>query len=313
MLSLGIDLGGTNIAVGAVNNQGIIVAKKSAPTNANRKAEMIVDDIVELCSDLSKEIGITLDKYDSIGIAIPGGVDEISGNVIFAPNIPFSGLNISEILSQKFGGKKVGVINDANAALMAELKFGAAVGFKDVVMITIGTGIGGAIAINGKILNGTNGMAGELGHVVIERNGKKCSCGRRGCFEIYASATALTKLTEKEIKKCRKAGENTIMSTASKINAQVAFDAYKQGDSAAQRVIAEYIDALSCGIVSLINIFQPELFVIGGGVSGQKQFLLDLLVPNVAQEQYSRNIERKTKLLTALCGNDAGIIGAAFA
>lgn len=232
MLRLGIDLGGTNIAVGAVNNQGIIVAKKSAPTNANRKAEMIVDDIVELCSDLSKEIG---------------------------------------------------------------------------------TGIGGAIAINGKILNGTNGMAGELGHVVIERNGKKCSCGRHGCFEIYASATALTKLTEKEIKKCRKAGENTIMSTASKINAQVAFDAYKQGDSAAQRVIAEYIDALSCGIVSLINIFQPELFVIGGGVSGQKQFLLDLLVPNVVQEQYSHNIERKTKLLTALCGNDAGIIGAAFA
>lgn len=103
------------------------------------------------------------------------------------------------------------------------------------------------------------------------------------------------------------------MSTASKINAQVTFDAYKQGDSVAQRVIAEYIDALSCGIVSLINIFQPELFVIGGGVSGQKQFLLDLLVPNVAQEQYSRNIERKTNLLTALCGNDAGIIGAAFA
>lgn len=110
MLRLGIDLGGTNIAVGAVNNQGIIVAKKSAPTNANRKAEMIVDDIVELCSDLSKEIGITLDKYDSIGIAIPGGVDEISGNIIFAPNIPFSGLNISEILSQKFGEKKLALL-----------------------------------------------------------------------------------------------------------------------------------------------------------------------------------------------------------
>ena len=205
------------------------------------------------------------------------------------------------------------MINDANAALLAELIVGSAKGMQNAVMITIGTGIGGAIAINGKIVSGSNGAAGELGHIVIQRNGKQCSCGRRGCFEKYASATALIELTKQEISKCSDTGEYTEMSKAQQINARVAFDAYKLGDNAAKRVIDEYIDALTCGIVSLINAFQPDVFVIGGGVSGEKEFLIDLIQPFIDKEDYARDYKKRAEIVTALCGNDAGIIGAAFA
>lgn len=313
MMRIGIDLGGTNIAVGIVDEHGNILYKKSTPTKADRTPDLIVDDIVNLCECICKEQGVELSSVKSIGIAVPGGVNEKTGEIIFTPNIPFSGLNITNILSQRFDDKRVGVINDANAALLAELSAGAGMGVQDVVMITIGTGIGGGISIGGNIISGTNGMAGELGHMVIEKNGQKCSCGRRGCFEAYASATALSNLTRREIEKCQRTGEFTVMANADKINARVPFDAYKQGDVAAKRIIDEYIESLACGIISLINIFQPDLFIIGGGVSGQKQFLVDMLMPYIENEQYSRSIEKRTKLTTATCGNDAGIIGAAFA
>lgn len=313
MLRLGIDLGGTNIAVGAVDAAGVIVAKKSAPTLAKREHGLIIDDIVALCLDVCKEAGCDMEAIASVGIAVPGGVDEKSGEIIFTPNIPFSGLNIAEILSKRFDGKRVGVVNDANAALLAEIKCGAAVGYENAVMITIGTGIGGAIAINGRILSGINGMAGELGHIVIKRGGKPCSCGRQGCFETYASATALVNLTKQEIESCKKTGEYTLMADTVEINARVAFDAYKQGDAAAKRVLDEYIDALSGGIISLINIFQPDVLLIGGGVSGEKQFLIDLLAPYIDKEDYARGVTKRTRIATALCGNGAGIIGAAFA
>ena len=312
-MRLGIDLGGTNIAVGLVNEHGRVIYKKSTPTLADRSAEQIINDIVNLCNVVCSECQASLNCLDSIGIAVPGGVEVATGTVVFTPNIPFSGINIADILSKKLCYNRVGVINDANAALLAEMKTGSAVNCRDIVMITIGTGIGGAIAIDGKIVNGINGMAGEIGHLVIQKNGKECSCGRRGCFETYASATALMNLTRQEIDNCRTNGEYTVMSEATELNARIAFDAYKQGDNAAKRVIHEYIDALSCGIVSLINIFQPDLFVIGGGVSGEKEFLINLINPYFITEQYSRAADKKTILTTAQCGNDAGIIGAAFA
>ena len=312
MFRIGIDLGGTNIAAGVVDEGGSILCKESVPTNAQREPDEIIDDIVRLCLSVCQSGNIDLDSIEAIGIAVPGGVDEKSGRIIFTPNIPFSGINISEELSKRLQNIRVGVINDANAALLAELTVGAAKGMQNAVMITIGTGIGGGIAVNGKLVGGVNGAAAELGHIVIERNGKKCACGRRGCFERYASATALAELTQQEVDRCAQNGEYTVMQEAQKIGARVPFEAYKRGDEAAKRVIAEYIDALSCGVISLINIFQPDIFVIGGGVSGEKQLLIDLLQPSVDREEYARGYEKRTALVTALCGNDAGIIGAAF-
>ena len=313
MFRIGIDLGGTNIAAGIVDEYGNLLCKTSTPTNANRNANEIINDIIALCYKVCDINCISTENIISIGIAVPGGVDEKTGQIIFTPNIPFSGINIADALSKEFDNVEIGVINDANAALLAELRVGSAKGKENAVMITIGTGIGGAIAVNGKIISGTNGAAGELGHIVIQRNGKECSCGRRGCFEKYASASALVELTKQEILSCQNKGELTLMAQVSEINARVAFDSFKKGDPAAKRVIAEYVDALSCGIVSLINIFQPDIFIIGGGVSGEKQFLIDMLQPIVDKEDYARGYEKRTEIVTALCGNDAGIVGAAFA
>ncbi|MBQ4556735.1 MAG: ROK family protein [Clostridia bacterium] len=313
MRKIGIDLGGTNIAAGIVDENGTIIFKKSVPTGASRPKEQIIDDIATLCRELTSEANIPFSDIESVGIAVPGGVDEKSGEILFTPNIPFSGINICKILSEKLNGKRVGIANDANAATLAEVFCGAAKGADNAVMITLGTGVGGGIVIDKKIYSGSNGLAAEIGHFVIQVGGEKCGCGRRGCFEAYGSATALIRMTKDELNTCFMSGEPTLMAESSKISARTAFDAYKQGDAAAARVIDKYITYLANGISSLINIFQPDVFIIGGGVSGEKQFLIDLLQPKVDEEDFARKANKRTRLCTAVCGNDAGIIGAAFA
>ena len=147
---------------------------------------------------------------------------------------------------------------------------------------------------------------------MIQKDGVPCGCGRRGCFEAYASATALIRMTKEELDRCFVSGEGTLMAESRKLNARVAFDAYRAGDAAAKRVIEKYIGYLASGIASLINIFQPEVFIIGGGVSNEKQFLLDLLTPLVDAEDFAKGAKKRTRIVTATCGNDAGIIGAAM-
>ena len=312
MRKIGIDLGGTNIAAGIVDESGVILCKDSVPTGASRPKEEIIDDIAALCRTLTAKMELTLSEIDSVGIAVPGGVDEKSGEILFTPNIPFSGLNICEILSEKLDGIRVRVANDANAATLAEVFAGAAKGADNAVMITLGTGVGGGIVIDKKIYSGSNGLAAEIGHFVLQMGGEKCGCGRRGCFEAYASATALIRMTKEELNTCFMSGEATLMAEAKEVSARTAFDAFRTGDKAAARVIARYTDALASGIASLINIFQPDVFIIGGGVSNEKQFLIDLLQPKVDAEDFARDAKKRTRLCTATCGNDAGIIGAAL-
>lgn len=313
MLRIGIDLGGTNIAAGIVDESGNILLKRSVPTMASRKKEEIIEDIAALCRSLADNYGISFDEIGAIGIAVPGGVDEKSGEILFTPNIPFSNLNICEILSKKLDGKQIGLANDANAATLAEVMCGAAKGADNAVMITLGTGVGGGIVIDKKIYSGSNGLAAEIGHFVISAGGEKCGCGRRGCFEAYASATALIRMTKDELGECFMSGEGTLMAESSKISARTSFDAFKKGDKAAARVIEKYTDYLASGIISLINIFQPDVFIIGGGISGEGKFLTDLLQPKIDKEDFARNAKKRTTICTASCGNDAGIIGAAFA
>ncbi len=312
MQRIGIDLGGTNIAAGIVDENGVILYKDSVPTGASREKEVIIEDIAALCRSLAASAGITLAEIASVGIAVPGGVDEKSGEILFTPNIPFSGINICKVLSEKLDGICVRVTNDANAATLAEVLAGAAKGADNAVMITLGTGVGGGIVIDKKIYSGSNGLAAELGHFVLQMGGEKCGCGRRGCFEAYASATALIRMTKEELNTCFMTGEATLMSESSKISARTAFDAFRAGDKAAARVIERYTNALANGIVSLINIFQPDVFIIGGGVSGEKQFLIDLLQPKVDAEDFAHGTKKRARLCTATCGNDAGIIGAAL-
>lgn len=313
MLKIGIDLGGTNIAAGIVDENGTIRYKRSVPTGAGRPSDAIIEDIAANCRALCAENGIDFTKIASVGIAVPGGVDEESGEILFTPNIPFTGINIAKVLSEKLDGKRVGVCNDANAATIAEVLAGAAKGANNAVMITLGTGVGGGIVIDKKIYSGSNGLAGELGHFVIQMGGEKCGCGRRGCFEAYASGTALIRMTKEELNTCFMTGEATLMAESGRVSARTAFDAFKEGDAAAARVIERYTDALASGIISLINIFQPDVFIIGGGISGEGQFLVDLLQPKVDAEEFSRDAKKRARLCTATCGNDAGIIGAALA
>ncbi len=312
MLRIGIDLGGTNIAAGIVNENGEILFKASVPTGASRPKEEIIDDIALLCKNLCKDSDVEFASIESVGMAVPGGVDEKNGVIILTPNIPFSGLPICTILSEKLENKRVTLANDANAATLAEVLAGAAKGADNAVMITLGTGVGGGIVIDKKIYSGSNGLAGEIGHFVIQMGGEKCGCGRRGCFEAYASATALIRMTKDELNTCFMSGEATLMAESSRITARTAFDAFKNGDAAAARVIEKYTDALANGIVSMINVFQPDVFIIGGGVSGEKQFLIDLLQPKIDAEDFARDAKKRTRVCTATCGNDAGIIGAAL-
>ena len=312
MYYIGIDLGGTNIAAGITDTEGNILYKGSLPTGASRGRDAIIDDIAALCRMLCRDAKISFDEIGRIGIAVPGGVDAAAGEILFTPNIPLSGINICEILSEKLDGKPVLLANDANAAALAEARVGAARGAKNAVMITLGTGVGGGIVADGKIYTGFNGLAAELGHFVTQKDGVPCGCGRRGCFEAYASATALIRMTKEELDRCFVSGEGTLMAESRKLNARVAFDAYRAGDAAAKRVIEKYIGYLASGIASLINIFQPEVFIIGGGVSNEKQFLLDLLTPLVDAEDFAKGAKKRTRIVTATCGNDAGIIGAAM-
>ena len=315
MYRIGIDLGGTNIAAGIVNEEFKIIAKDSVPTNADRPGEAIVTDIANLCKKLCSDNGIALEEIASLGIASPGIVDDESGEAIYANNLPFDHFPILPLLREQLPIPEFHIENDANAAAWGEAIAGAAKGSKSSVMITLGTGVGGGIIDGGKVFKGFNSAAGELGHIVIAVDGRPCSCGRCGCWEAYSSATGLINMTKDKLAECEKAGKATVMTeiaaAAGKVNGRTAFDGMRRGDEAACEVVDEYIKYLASGLASMINIFQPEVVSIGGGISNEGQFLLDLLVPKVYSQIYGKGVVPTPDIRIATLRNDAGIIGAA--
>lgn len=312
MYRIGVDLGGTNIAVGLVNEEKKIVVKKSLPTGAERPAEEIVKDIAVLCKDVCTEQKISLNEVACIGIASPGVANSQTGVVEYANNLPFFKFPIAELLGKQLNFHNIKIANDANAAAWGEAVAGAAQGTKNSVMITLGTGVGGGIIINDEIYCGFNGAGGELGHVVIEVDGAPCSCGRRGCWEAYSSATALIRMTKEKIEECRATGRKTIMTDAPKVSGRTACDAMRAGDEAGKEVYDRYVKYLASGLTTMINIFQPEVISLGGGVSNEGQSLIDALLPIIRKEQYGGGIVPLTEIRIAQLGNDAGIIGAAM-
>ncbi len=317
MYTIGIDLGGTNIAVGIVNRENRIVCKGTTPTFAHRKNEEIVSDMASLSHRLIKRAGLSLSDISSVGVAAPGTVLPKLGVVERAENLGFDFFPLLDTLRQSLPIGRMYLENDANAAAFAEAMCGAARGSAVSVMITLGTGLGGGIVINNKIYTGFNGGAGELGHHVIRYGGRPCGCGRRGCWETYCSATGLIKSTKEMLESCQKNGQRTALEACAerygRVNARVAFDAMKLGDPYAKQAIDEYKDLLAEGLVDLINIFQPEVISIGGGICNEKENLLsdDLLI-KIDRAQFSRNSSKKAVIRLAELGNDAGIIGAAL-
>ncbi len=317
MYRIGIDLGGTNIAVGLVNEEDFkIVDQDSTPTLASRPAEALVDDMAMLCQRLCERNGLTSADIASVGIAAPGIVDDESGRIIYANNLSnVNNFPILSLLKERFPVPAMHIENDANAAAWGEAIAGAAKGSKSSVMITLGTGVGGGIIDGGKVSKGFNSAAGELGHIVIEVDGRPCTCGRRGCWEAYSSATGLINTTREKLAECEREGRKTVMTEMvakkGRVTGRTAFDGMRAGDAAATEVVQEYIKYLASGLASMINIFQPEVLSIGGGISNEGQFLLDLVTPLVRKQVYGADFVPQTDLRIAQIKNDAGIIGAA--
>ena len=257
-----------------------------------------------------------LEEIEAIGIASPGVANHTDGIIAYSCNLPFRQFPICAELSKRLGMDNIHVENDANAAAWGEAVAGAAKGAKDSVMITLGTGVGGGVIIDGKVFSGFNYAGTELGHVVIEVGGRPCGCGRRGCWEAYSSATGLINMTKEKLAECEKEGRATLMTDIvakyGKVSGRTAFDGLRAGDAAAKEVVDMYVTYLASGLASMINIFQPEVLSIGGGISGEGQFLLDLVTPIVTNEMYGGDFIKPTKIVIAELGNDAGIVGAAF-
>ena len=312
MYYIGIDLGGTNIAVGIVDENYKIVKKGSTPTLANRDPEEIIKDMGALCMRLLNELNIDVSEVAHAGIASPGSIDPENGLVVYSNNIPFSNFPIIAILKKYLPVEKIYIENDANAAALGEAMGGVAAGAEIAVMITLGTGLGGGVIINGKVHSGFNYAGAELGHTVIEQDGVQCSCGRKGCWEAYSSATALVRMTKEKMLE----DKSTVMwemvgNELEKASARTAFAAMKQGDRAGKEVVDKYISYLACGISNIINIYHPQVLCIGGGVCNERDYLLKPLIKLIDESGCNSNTEYKTKVCIAELGNDAGIVGAA--
>lgn len=313
MYYLGIDLGGTNIVAGVVDEDYKIVAKESCKTNLPRPTDAICDDMAAVTLKALEKAGITLDDISFVGIGAPGAVNSETGVIEFSPNFDAHNWEIAKMMEERLN-KKVKVENDANAAAFGEYLAGAAKNTKNAVAITLGTGVGGGIIIDGKIYSGSNFAGAELGHIVIEHNGRQCGCGRKGCWEAYASATGLINMTKEAIENPENKDSylyKSVDGDVSKVSGITAFDAKRHDCPVGKAVVDTYISYLACGIVNVINIFQPDVLCIGGGISNQGDNLLKPLMKLVEAERFTKHNAKQTKVCTALLGNDAGIIGAA--
>lgn len=311
-MRIGVDIGGTNLVAGLVDDNFNLVDKVDTPANATRPDSELVADIIMLCKKVMEKNGLAEKDIKSIGIGIPGCHNPDTGVILYCANINFHNTPIVEMI-QKEINVPVYLGNDADCAALGEAYAGATKNVDDSIMITIGTGIGGGIIINKKIYNGFNHCGGELGHIVIVAGGEQCGCGRNGCWEAYGSATALVRQAREAIKtNCESQLAKSVDGDLEKVNAKVVFDVMHAGCPVAKAVIEKYIEYFSIGITNIINIFQPEMLVIGGGVSKQGKILTDMIMKHVSAERYGENNGLpKTELCTALLGNDAGIIGAA--
>lgn len=314
MYRLGIDLGGTNIVAGVVDKKYKIVAKASCKTAVPRPESEICDSMAEVAKKAVEKAKLTMDDIESVGIGVPGAVNPKTGIIEYSANLFFHNWEVVQMMEERLG-KKVHIENDANAAALGEYLAGSAKGARNAVAITLGTGVGGGIIIDGKIYSGSNFAGAELGHMVIVKDGKECACGRRGCWETYASATGLINLTKQKILSEKLEFSYMLKlcdGDINKVNGRTAFDAMRDGDPTATAVVEEYISYLSCGLVNIINIFQPDVLCIGGGISNEGENLLGPVRSYVERERYTKHNDKQTVICKCTLGNDAGIIGAAY-
>ena len=304
---LGIDLGGTNIKGGVVNEAGEILREASRPTMVENGPDAIADGIAALIRDLEQG-----ETFGGVGLGCPGTVDDESGEVVCAFNLNLIHYDLRGAIKARTG-YEIRLGNDANVAALAEATVGAGKGAHSTVVITLGTGVGCGVVLEGKMLTGYTGAASELGHMVIAEDGAKCTCGRRGCFEAYASATALIRMTRDAMAE----NPDSVMFAVAKengaIDGRTAFMAAERGDTAAAEVVREYVKYLAAGVTNVVNIFFPEIVAFSGGVANQGEALLKPLREEVRRQEFGgAYVKKHAKLVQCTLGYQSGIIGAAL-
>ena len=313
MYTIGIDLGGTNIVASVVDDDYNIIGTSKTHTNSPRSADEIFDDIADVCEEAVKTAGLTMEDIDSVGMGTPGTVNQ-DGVIEFANNLAFNNVPARTMLAKRINKpeEKVFIENDANCAALGEAYAGCGNGAKDFVAVTLGTGVGSGVIIGGKIVNGVNYAGGECGHMVIVVDGEQCSCGRKGCWEAYASATALIRQTKKAMEEYPDSLMHKLAKEEGKVSGRTAFDAMRLGDIAGIKVVDDYIKYVACGLINIVNALQPEIICIGGGICNEGETLMKPLRRFVQSERYSIHSKIQTKIVKAELGNDAGVIGAAL-
>jgi glucokinase len=309
---LGLDVGGTNLVAGVVDNTCKIIAKESVPANAGRSVEEITFDMAEVSKKAVRKAGLRLADISSWGIGMPSYINPKTNLLVHANNFGWKNVPVYEHL-EKHIPLPVYIENDANCAAYGEVLAGAASNYTDAVMLTLGTGVGGGIVINKKIYAGFDKMGAELGHTKLVYNGITCTCGQRGCLESYCSSTALIRCAREAVDT---APSSLIMEMCehdkSRINGEIIFECAKKGDTLAVGLIDEYIGYLAAGISSFITIFRPEVIILGGGMAHAGNFLLESLNERLYTCTFAAEEIGIPKVIKAKLGNDAGLIGAAF-
>ena len=310
MITLGIDIGGTSIKGGFVDEKGGISNRFVLPIDHHKSQEGIIGELVSVTKEALRKVALPI---KGIGVGCPGSIDSLRGSCDYSNNLGWENLPLASLLS-KGTGLPVKIANDANAAALGEVIFGVGKGYQNLVFLTIGTGIGSGLYLNGHLYEGNEGKGAELGHTLLREGGARCTCGRKGCFEAYCSVGAFVALT----KRTMRSNPDSLMwksisGDLEKVTSHTAFDCAKRGDQAAQKVLDKYIYFLGEGILNIINAFRPEIIVLGGGLSGQKEALTIPLVAYLEKNEYGFGGKHSpvVRIATSEFGNDAGILGAA--
>lgn len=305
---IGVDIGGTTIKAAMISYDGTILCHNSTPTKCGDNGELLCADIVALINDLIFKQNVIKSEIVGVGIGCPGLIDSQKGIVVFAGNLQLKYCPLASKVSDSLG-LPVKITNDANAAALGEAKFGAGKKYKDSILITLGTGVGGGIVIDGKLFEGGSSAGTEIGHTVIVEDGEPCTCGRRGCFEAYSSATALMRKTRTIMQENK---DSAMWNTYNleTVLGKTAFD-YADTDKAAKSVVDWYVKYLACGVTNLANVFRPQVIMLGGGVSEQKERLTQPVQDLLDKQIFAGTTYAGVKVVTASLGNEAGVYGAA--
>ena len=305
---LGIDLGGTFVKGGVVDENGKIIVSDKTPTEAKKGLERVMDNVARLSETLIAAAKLTKADIGGAGMGVPGMIDSKKGEVVVSNNLDWLHAPVAEMLKERTG-LDFKISNDANVAALGEATYGAGSDFEDSVLITLGTGIGGGVIVGNKMVEGNKSAGAELGHMVIVDGGEQCTCGRKGCFEAYCSATALIRDTKRAML-AHKDSEMWEIGDIEKVTGKTAFD-YKNTDKYAKEVVDNYIEKLACGLANIANIFRPHAIMLGGGVCAQGDNLVKPVQEIIDREVFGNIYGPKCPVMIAKLGNTAGILGAA--